>query len=45
VEKVYMMFRALAKNVHIKGRVRMHTPPITWYSPKNAITETIKRSQ
>jgi len=39
------MFMALANQVQINGRTRMHTPPITWYNPKKATTEARKRSQ
>jgi hypothetical protein len=39
------MSSALAKKVQIKGRIRIQTPPITWYNPKNPIKETRKRNQ
>jgi hypothetical protein len=41
----YMMSRAFAKKVQLKGRTRILTPPITWYRPINAITERINRIQ
>jgi hypothetical protein len=40
-----MMLSALAKYVQTNGRVRIHTPPITKYNPKNAAKETRKRNQ
>lgn len=40
-----MIFNALANQVHVNGRTKIQTPPITWYNPKNATTDIKNRIQ
>jgi hypothetical protein len=39
------MSNAFPKKVHINGSVKIHTPPITVYNQKNAITDKTKSIQ